>query len=87
MLDSLEGYLDNMAAAATHTAATGTLLAELAVSLAVAVDTVARQQLEIKLLTEHISVLRKKGGAVTAGVPNTVENNSPNCKYCAAVRR
>ena len=45
MLDSLEGYLDNIAAAATQTAATGTPLAELAASLAVSVDTVARQQI------------------------------------------
>ena len=44
MLDSLEGYLDNIAAAATHTAATGTPLAELPESLAVSVDTVDRQQ-------------------------------------------
>ena len=43
MLDSLEGYLDNIAAASTQTAATGTPLAELAASLAVSVDTVARQ--------------------------------------------
>ena len=35
MLDSLEVYLDNIAAAATQTAATGTPLAELAASLAV----------------------------------------------------
>ena len=48
MLDSLECYLDNIAAAATHTAATGTTLAELAAILVVSVDTVARQQLEIK---------------------------------------
>ena len=60
MLDSLEGYLDNIAAAATQTAATGTPLAELADSLAVLVDTVARQQIEIKRLTEHINALRKK---------------------------
>ena len=60
MLDSLEGYLDNITAAATQTAANGTPLAELATSLAVLVDTVARQQLEIKRLTEHINALRKK---------------------------
>ena len=78
MLDSLEGYLDNIAAAAMQTAATGTPLAELAASLAVSVDTVARKQLEIKRSTEHINALRKKGGAGMAGVPNTGENNSPN---------
>ena len=43
ILDSLEGYLDNITAAATHKAATGTPLTELAASLAVSVDTVARQ--------------------------------------------
>ena len=40
MLDSLEGYLDNIAAAATQTEATGTPLAEFAAILAVSVDTV-----------------------------------------------
>ena len=69
MLDSLEGYLDNIAAAATQTAATGTPLAELAASLAVSVDTVARQQIEIKRLTEHINALQKKGAAGTPSVP------------------
>ena len=87
MLYYLEGYLDNIASAATQTAATGTTLAELAANLAVSVDTVARQKLEIKRLTEHINYLRKKGGAVTAGVLNTGENNSPNCKHCEAVGR
>ena len=43
MLDSLEGYLDNIAAAATQTAATGTPLAEFAESLVVSVDTVNRE--------------------------------------------
>ena len=43
MLDSLKGYLDNIAAAATQTAANGGPLEELAASLAVSVDTVARQ--------------------------------------------
>ena len=87
MLYYLESYLDNIAAAATQIAETGTPLAELAASLAVSVDTVVRKQLEIKRLTEHIDALRKKGGAVTAGVPNTGGNNSPNCKHCAAVGR
>ena len=48
MIDSLEGYLDNIAEAATQTAANGGPLAELAASLAVSVDTVTRQQLYIK---------------------------------------
>ena len=81
MLNSLEG----IAATATQTEATGTPLAELATSLAVSLDTVARQHIEIKRLTEHINALRKKGGAVTAGVPGTGVNNPSNCKHCAAV--
>ena len=44
MMDSLEGYLNNIAAAATQTADHGGPLAELADSLAVSVDTAARQQ-------------------------------------------
>ena len=43
--------------------------------------------MQIARLTEHINDLRKKVGAVTAGVPNTGGNNSPNCKNCAAVGR
>ena len=85
MLDSLEGYLDNIAAAATQTAATGGTLAELAASLAVSMDTVARQQIEIKRLPEQINALKIKVCAVTAGVPGTGGNNSnsPNYKHCA----
>ena len=59
ILDSLEVYLDNIAAAATQTAATGGPLAELVASLAVYMDTVARQQIEIKWLTEKINALKK----------------------------
>ena len=89
MLDSLEGYLDNIVAAATQTAANGGPLAELAASLAVSVDTVARQKIKIKRLTKHINALKKKGGTVTAGVTGTVGTNSnyPHCKHCAAVGR
>ena len=53
MLDSLEGYLENIAAAATKTAANGGPPAELAASLAISVDTVTRQQQEIKCLSEQ----------------------------------
>ena len=74
ILDYLEGYLDNTATAATQKAAMGTPLAELAAILAVSVDTVARQKLEIKQLTENINDLIKNGGSVTAGVPNTGRN-------------
>ena len=87
ILYSLEGYLDNIAAAVTQTAATGTPLAELAASLAVLVDTVARQQIEIKRLTEHINALREKGISGTASVPITGDNNTTTCKHCKAVGR
>ena len=89
MLDSLEEYLNNIAAAATQKTANGGPLAELAASLVVSVDTVARQQIKIKRLTEHINTLKKKGGAVTAGVSVTggTNSNSPHYKHCAAVGR
>ena len=87
MLDSLEGYLDNIAAATTQTTATGTPLEELEVSLAVSVYTVARQQIEIKRLTEHINALRKKGVSITASMLNTGDNNATTCKHCKAVGR
>ena len=87
MLDLLEGYLDNIAASATQTAATGTPLAELAACLAVSVDTVARQQIEIKRLTKHINDLREKGVLGTASVPSTGDNNVTTCKHCKAVGR
>ena len=87
MLDSLEGYLDNIAAAAMQTADNGDPLAELVASLVVSVDTVSSQQIEIKRLTEHINALKKKEGSVTAGVPGTVGNNSLQCNNFAAVGR
>ena len=89
MLDSLEGYLDNIAAAATQTAANGGPLAELAASLTVSVDTSARQKIEIKRLTEHIDALKKKVCTVTAEVPGIGGTNSksPQYKHCAAVGR
>ena len=43
ILDSLEGYLYNIAASATQTAANGVPVVELADSLAVSVDTVAKK--------------------------------------------
>ena len=60
---------------------------ELAASLAISVDTIARQKIEIKRLAEHINALREKGGAVTAGVTGKGGNNSPNFKHCAALGR
>ena len=87
MLDSLEGYLDNIAAATTQTAAKRTPLTELAASLAVLVYTIARQQIDIKRLTENINALRKKGVSVTSSVPNTGDNNATTCKHFKAVGR
>ena len=87
MLDLLEGYLDNIAVAATQTAETGIPLVELAARLAVSVDTVARQQIEIKRLTEHINALREKGVSSTASVPNTGDNKATTFKHCKAVGR
>ena len=55
MMDLLEGYLNNIAAAATQTADQGGPLAELVASLAVSADTVARQQQEIKRLTAQVN--------------------------------
>ena len=69
--------MENIVAAATKTAANGFLLAELADSLDVSVDTVDKQKLEIKRLTEHINALKKKGGAVTNGGTGTGGNNFP----------
>ena len=60
MMNSLKGYLDNNAAAATQTAANGGPLAELAASLAISVDTVDKHQQEIKRLSEQINALKKR---------------------------
>ena len=65
MLDSLEGYFDNITAAVTQTATNGGPLEELEARLVISVDTVARQKLNIKRLTEHINALKSKGGSVT----------------------
>ena len=61
MLDSLEGYIDNIAAAATQSAATGTNLAEFSATLAISVDTVAPQAKEIAQLHRQLNTLTKKG--------------------------
>ena len=62
ILDSLEGYLDNISAAATQTVAKGGPLAEFSASLAISVDTVAAQQKEIKRMNEQINTTKKKKG-------------------------
>ena len=67
MLDLVEGYLDNIAVAANQTTANGGSLAELPASLAISVDNVSRQQLDIKQLSEQISALKKIGASGTSG--------------------
>ena len=44
MLDSLEGYLENIAVDTTQAVAKGGPLVELSASLAISIDTVAAQQ-------------------------------------------
>ena len=61
IMESLEGYLDNIAVAVAQTVAKGGPLAELAASLAVSVGIVARQQQEIKRLYEHINAMKNRG--------------------------
>ena len=61
ILDSLEGYLDNITTAATQAVAKGGPHAELPVSLAILTDTVATHQKEIKRLYEQINAMKKKG--------------------------
>ena len=60
MLDSLKGYLDNVAAAETQTVTKEGPLAELAASLTISFDTVSRQQQEIKRLYEQINAMKNR---------------------------
>ena len=85
MMDSLEGYLDNVAASAMQTSANGGPLAELADSLDISVDTVARQQQEIKSLSEHINALKKKGTQATSGAK--LPGGATVCTHFDAVGR
>ena len=85
-MDSLEVYLDNIAAAATQTAANGGLLAELSAILAISVDNVSRHQQDIKNLLEQINELKKKGASDTIGA--TVPGGMTTiCAHCEAVGR
>ena len=61
MLDSFEGYLDNIYAAATQVVTKGGPLAKLSASLEISIDTVAAQQKEIKRLYEKINAMKNKG--------------------------
>ena len=83
MMNSLEGYVNIIAAAATQTADQGGPLAELAASLAVSVDNVVRQQQEIKLLTAQVNAFKKKGPQETS----EKEREKMICKHCEAVVR
>ena len=86
ILDSIKGYLDNIAAAATQVVAEGDPLAELSASLAISIDTVAPEQKEIKRIYEQIKAMKNKG--------TQASNISPTeggvltgdvCPHCAAV--
>ena len=83
MMDSLEGYLNNIAASATQTADPGGPLAELAASIAVSVDTVAIQQQEIKRLVAQVNAFTKKGPQET----KEKEREKMICKHCESVGR
>ena len=82
-MDLLEGNLDNIAVVATQTAANGGQLAELAASLAISVDTVTRQQQEIKSLSEQVNALKKIGTQEASG--GTLPGGKTVCTYCEAV--
>ena len=83
MVDLLVGYLDNISAEATQTAENGGPIAELAASLAISVDNVARQQKEIKRLSEQINALKNKGTQATSGA--TLSGGTTVCSHCEAV--
>ena len=67
MMESLEVYLDNIAAAAMQTEANRGPLEELEASMEISVDTFARQQQEIKRFSEQINALKKRGTQATSG--------------------
>ena len=74
--------------AATQTVAKGGQLAELAGSLAISINTVARQQQEIKRLYEHINDMKKRG-AQASSIRTTVGGGLTGnvCPHFAAVSR
>ena len=88
ILDSLEGYLDNISVVATKTVAKGGPLAELAASLVISVDTVAQRQQEIKRMYEQINAMKKRW--TQASSIGTTEGGGLSrnvCPYFAAVGR
>ena len=88
MLDSLEDYLDKIAASATQAVAKGGPIAELSASLAISIDTVAAQQKKIKCLYEHVKATKKKG-TPTSSIGTTVGGSMIGnvCPHCAVVGR
>ena len=86
MLDFLEGYLDNISAAATQAVANGDPLSELSASLWVSVDTVTAQAKEIKILHQYINALKKKGNPNQISGTNAGVGMTGNvCPHCATV--
>ena len=88
-MDSLDGYLENIAAAATQTSAKGGPLVELVASLAISVDTVARQQKEIKRLLDQINALKNRVTQASGigSFPGGVLMGTAVCTHCEAVGR
>ena len=82
MMDSIEGYLYNISAAATQTIAKVGPLAELAAILAIKIDAVARQQQKIKCLYEQINGMRKirtQDSGIGTATGRLIANVCPHC--------
>ena len=85
MLDSIEGYLDNIGSAATQPVENGGPLAEFSARLAFFIDTVAVQAKEIKILYQHINAIKKKGTSSETNAGGVMTGNV--CPHCSVVRR
>ena len=87
ILDSLEGYLNNIAAGATQTAAKRGLPAELSASLLISVKTVSAQK-KIKRLYKEINDMKKEGNP-TSSIGTTAGGGMTGnvCPHCAVVER
>ena len=85
MMDLLEGYLENIAAAAIQKSSNGGPITELAASLEISVDTVSRQQQEIKRFSEQVNALKKRGTQAARG--STFPGGTTVCTHCEAVGR
>ena len=84
-MGSLEGYWDNIAAATTKTSAKGGPLTELAASMDISVENVARQQQEIKSLSKQVNALKKRGTQAARG--RKFPRGTTICTHCEAVGR